>query len=440
MGFELPNGKTARNIQEQVKFLSEKLKELIAFVNQAGLKSIQIVEELPEVGDPSVLYLLAKEDPQTGDYYDEYLWIDDAWELIGTTQIDLSDYVTLSTDQTITGEKTFIDQINLNNNSAESQGKITYNEYSRMNFYIGSTAVLDVRGTGAVLRGSFLPTFNNSYDLGSSLLNWKDLYLSGSAKFGSRFDIQSTVDDYVLTIHYNNQNLINISNVDFCPNYYALDLGTASNKWKDLYLSGNLNIGSGRIWYNNSLFVNDDFCPSSNLVSLGKSTNKWKDAYLEGNIFALEARVNYVGISGQYLNVKGTVAPDTGNSYDIGIQSRQFKDLYLSGNLTDGTNSVSIASLAALSGAHLYKHTIACDNDVITIINNSNTALNTVSNIVAAFPTAVRFLFFYNAGDAAHTNVISVGQDSVQIVDNGSITYLSIDNYDSIVDTVSAYN
>ena len=107
MGFELPNGKTARNLQDQVKFLSEKLKDLYAAFNDSGLKKIVIVEELPEVGDPTVLYMLAKEDPEEGDYYDEYLWYDNQWELIGSTKVDLSDTVTLSTDQIITGTKTF---------------------------------------------------------------------------------------------------------------------------------------------------------------------------------------------------------------------------------------------------------------------------------------------------------------------------------------------
>ena len=72
MAFELPDGKIARNIQEQVAFLTEKLKDLYAAFNQSGLKKIVIVEELPEVGDPNVLYLLAMEDPEENNYYDDY--------------------------------------------------------------------------------------------------------------------------------------------------------------------------------------------------------------------------------------------------------------------------------------------------------------------------------------------------------------------------------
>ena len=58
----------------------------------AGL-DCTIVEELPENGNPGILYLV----PNTGEesnVYDEYLFIDGTPELIGTTKADLSDYYT----------------------------------------------------------------------------------------------------------------------------------------------------------------------------------------------------------------------------------------------------------------------------------------------------------------------------------------------------------
>lgn len=52
----------------------------------------EVVEELPQTGEENVIYLVPKEDTETGDVYDEYIWVDDAWELIGSTQMDLSNY------------------------------------------------------------------------------------------------------------------------------------------------------------------------------------------------------------------------------------------------------------------------------------------------------------------------------------------------------------
>ena len=175
MAFDLPDGKKARNIQEQVAFLTEKVRDLIAFVNQAGLKSIEIVEELPAVGDPTVLYLLQREDPEEGDYYEEYLWIDDAWEKIGTTRIDLSDYCTLSTDQTITGVKTFKDKISFLSSSENHTFTITAD--TNGSYYLGVD-----QGTAAKFGGGDnyvvgpLRTTNQS-NLGTSDNKWNNLYL-----------------------------------------------------------------------------------------------------------------------------------------------------------------------------------------------------------------------------------------------------------------------
>ena len=52
----------------------------------------EIVEALPSVGASNILYLVAKASSESGNVYDEYLYIGGAWELIGSTDIDLSGY------------------------------------------------------------------------------------------------------------------------------------------------------------------------------------------------------------------------------------------------------------------------------------------------------------------------------------------------------------
>ena len=56
---------------------------------------IQVVQELPATGQNGIIYLVAK-DGTAPDVYDEYVWIESTqtFELIGTTQVDLSDYAT----------------------------------------------------------------------------------------------------------------------------------------------------------------------------------------------------------------------------------------------------------------------------------------------------------------------------------------------------------
>ncbi len=59
------------------------------------IKLAHIVDELPETGLDGILYFVPKTDPETNDVYDEYRYINNAWELIGTKQItiDLTPYV-----------------------------------------------------------------------------------------------------------------------------------------------------------------------------------------------------------------------------------------------------------------------------------------------------------------------------------------------------------
>ena len=53
-----------------------------------------IVEQLPSSGKKGAIYLVQKETSTEGDLYDEYIWINDKWEHVGTSTIDLSDYYT----------------------------------------------------------------------------------------------------------------------------------------------------------------------------------------------------------------------------------------------------------------------------------------------------------------------------------------------------------
>jgi hypothetical protein len=68
------------------------LRQLISLIPQF---SIEVVEELPtEDISETTIYLVPAEDPEVGNYYEEYIHVNDAWELVGTTAVDLSAYYT----------------------------------------------------------------------------------------------------------------------------------------------------------------------------------------------------------------------------------------------------------------------------------------------------------------------------------------------------------
>ena len=89
----------------QFDLMVEELEELIQEVQALPVLKREIVEELPtEDIDPNTIYMILRTDPGESDIYDEWMYIDDNWELIGNTEIDLTDYYTKDETDEIVGE------------------------------------------------------------------------------------------------------------------------------------------------------------------------------------------------------------------------------------------------------------------------------------------------------------------------------------------------
>lgn len=72
---------------------SDEVNDLIAAAQMASL-SVLVVSDLPETGTINTFYLIANNSSEVNNYYDEYVWVNGHYELIGNTKIDLKDYVT----------------------------------------------------------------------------------------------------------------------------------------------------------------------------------------------------------------------------------------------------------------------------------------------------------------------------------------------------------
>lgn len=81
--------------------------DVASAISQAQLITYEVVQTLPTTGVAKKIYLVPKSTTATGNVYDEYMWINNAWEKIGDTQVDLSNYVQ-KTDYVTNSE---IDQI-----------------------------------------------------------------------------------------------------------------------------------------------------------------------------------------------------------------------------------------------------------------------------------------------------------------------------------------
>ena len=73
---------------------------------EPGAIKMQIVDVLPTIGRSGTIYLVKKEVPSPDNSYDEYIYTGTAWEHIGDTSIDLSDYYTKEeTDEALRGKQ-----------------------------------------------------------------------------------------------------------------------------------------------------------------------------------------------------------------------------------------------------------------------------------------------------------------------------------------------
>lgn len=89
---------TAASSLAVYKFVTEAVKNLTGF-------HAEIVESLPENGEYNILYLVPKSGTSEQDIYDEYIWISNSFEHIGTTAVDLSDYVQKTEMHALTNEE-----------------------------------------------------------------------------------------------------------------------------------------------------------------------------------------------------------------------------------------------------------------------------------------------------------------------------------------------
>lgn len=93
-----------------------------ALISAISALSLEKVEALPtEDIDPLTIYLVHKEDSDVdNDVFDEYLYIDDAWEHIGSTSVNLANYYTKTQTDTLLADK---------QDTIHSYSKEEYEEY-----------------------------------------------------------------------------------------------------------------------------------------------------------------------------------------------------------------------------------------------------------------------------------------------------------------------
>ena len=78
--------------------------EVDQLIGAISTLDIQIVQTLPATGSTSTIYLVPKT-ASTNDSYDEYIYVNNNWEHIGSTEVDLSNYYTKTQTDTLLNGK-----------------------------------------------------------------------------------------------------------------------------------------------------------------------------------------------------------------------------------------------------------------------------------------------------------------------------------------------
>lgn len=140
-----------------------------------------LADFLASEGEDGVMYLYPIDTSDLTKGYYRYIYENSAWQPMGTTQMDFSNYVDLTSAQTISGVKTFSNGINLANNYTVSSTT------TALLFKRGTTPLFDIYGasTTGYFNIGLLPYYNNQKDIGSSSNQWKDIYLAGSLSDGT---------------------------------------------------------------------------------------------------------------------------------------------------------------------------------------------------------------------------------------------------------------
>ena len=164
------------NLGEQVSAIESKIPADASETNPLVTKNevlalptftYKVVTELPETGEENIIYLVPKAG-EGNDVHDEYIWVNSAYELIGTTAVDLSGYLQTS-GGTLTGTLTsdvpdYTNSINLPGFSVQRRG-------STVVMAIGSSLELNSGGAN-----DLSPYLSNTATLGAGDKKWANVY------------------------------------------------------------------------------------------------------------------------------------------------------------------------------------------------------------------------------------------------------------------------
>ena len=293
--------------------------------------------------------------------------------------------------------------------------------------FVDGTANIDLSlidsASIGIVSSSLVPDANNHHDLGSPTLGWKDLYVSGTAYLGTA-SIDSLSNDVSITGISSSTQVLSLSG-SFRPTTDGIyDLGSSTVEWRNLFISGTANINSGSVdvlTINST--VSSSLIPNSNQEhDLGSPSNNWEVIYannLSGSLTSdtaiiTSASLSYVSGSSD-VTIGSTIKPDSDNTHDLGASGLEWKNLFISGTANINNISANSASFT--------------DNISSSLIpTNASSDFNLGSNVKKwnnAFIGGTANIETLSATTATITNLTTIGTGYLGAMSTGNPTTIT---------------
>ena len=303
--------------------IEEKIKKA---VGEAIHFDSSVVDELPETGEPYIIYFVKVDSSSASNVHNEYIWVDEQFELIGSTDeihIDLDDYytkdevdenlslkadtsyvniVTSNLDTTINNVSTSVNNniIDLNN-AINNVSTSVNNNIIDLNNAINNVST-SVSNLDTTINNVSTSVNNNIIDLNNAINN-----VSTSMISNINYTLNSSTPTYI-----NAETLVEQNGRNICSSIYAntatltdasngsTGLATIENVYEEFVNTEEV-VAKAQIATAITLGLDDDFSVSWSASSGIPSESTYKDAIeilqnyissLEGRIAILESKVN----------------------------------------------------------------------------------------------------------------------------------------------------
>ena len=260
---------------------------------------------------------------------------------IDTLQVDES--ATIAANLTVSGNATISTNLTVNGNT------------------VLGNATTDTINVIADFISDLVPDADNTYNLGLSTNEWRDLWVDGTANIDTLQVDESATITADLTVN-GNTTLGNAAGdtvtvtarvaSNFVPSADdTYDLGTSGNEWKDLYIDGTARVDTLQV--DESATITADLTVNGN-TTLGNATG-------DTVTFTARAASNFL--------------PSVDGTYDLGSSANEWQDLYIDGvaridsliadtvDINAGTAVLSSAKVITANGGNV---TVQRDDTSIT--------------------------------------------------------------------------